>query len=382
MDPAMGGPCQGIRNSIPELEKLGVQNEVVCLDQANAGFLESDTFPIHFVGRAVGPWWYHKALVPWLLTNFSRFDIVIVHGLWLYPSYAVWKIIKSFKANHESKSIPKVYVMPHGMLDPWFQRAHGRKFKAVRNKIYWKLLEANVVNDADGLLFTCEEELKLAREAFSPYKPKKELNVGYGILPPPSYIADMDRAFKYACPGIDNKSYLLFLSRIDVKKGVDLLIQAYLALKKEGYKLPALVIAGPGEKSSYGLKVIKIASKDDGILFPGMLKGDAKWGAFYGCEAFVLPSHQENFGIAVVEALACGKPALISNRVNIWREIKDGKSGLIDTDTLYGVKQLILKWINLSQDKRVEMEQSAKKLFQKKFNISLSAKKLLEVLKA
>ncbi len=59
-----------------------------------------------------------------------------------------------------------------------------------------------------------------------------------------------------------------------------------------------------------------------------MLTGDLKWGAFRAAEAFVLPSHQENFGIAVVEALACGKPVLISDKVNIWREIVEDGAGL------------------------------------------------------
>lgn len=64
-----------------------------------------------------------------------------------------------------------------------------------------------------------------------------------------------------------------------------------------------------------------------------MLQGDVKWGAVHGCEEFVLPSRQENFAIAVVEALACGKPVLISDQVNIWREIAEDGAGLVGGDT-------------------------------------------------
>ena len=92
------------------------------------------------------------------------------------------------------------------------------------------------------------------------------------------------------------------------------------------------MIAGPGLDTAFGREMRQLAESlcpqpstltpQPAVFFPDMLTGDAKWGALYGCEAFVLPSHQENFGIAVVEALACGKPVLISNQVNIWREIE------------------------------------------------------------
>jgi hypothetical protein len=77
-----------------------------------------------------------------------------------------------------------------------------------------------------------------------------------------------------------------------------------------------------------------------------MLAGDSKWGALYGCEAFVLPSHQENFGIAVVEALACGKPVLISDQVNIWREIVEDGVGMVEGDTEEGVEKLLRRFLD------------------------------------
>src|SRR5690606_21760746 len=130
--------------------------------------------------------------------------------------------------------------------------------------------------------------------------------------------------------------YLLYLSRIHQKKGVDLLINAYAEIiKSEEHKkikrdFPKLVIAGPGMDSNYG-KDLKLLVEEnnlgDSIFFPGMLSGDAKWLAFYNADAFILPSHQENFGIAVVEALACKIPVLISNKVNIWRENEKEAAG-------------------------------------------------------
>src|SRR5690606_20120454 len=92
--------------------------------------------------------------------------------------------------------------------------------------------------------------------------------------------------------------------------------------------IPAIVLVGRGIETDYGKKLMRIIDEDsslkNNIYLPGMLTGDEKWGDFYNSEAFVLPSHQENFGIAVVESLACKKPVLISNQINIWKEIKNG----------------------------------------------------------
>src|SRR5690606_9826924 len=156
MHPSSGGPCQGIRNTIPALQKLGVHNEVVCMDDPHAEFLGEDEFPIHAVGPANNPWAYGPKLKSWLTENFRRFDVVIVHGLWLYPGYAVFQTYKSIRGN-----TPKLFVMPHGMLDPYFQKARSRKLKAMRNWLYWKWIEQRLIHQADGVLFTCEQEMIL-----------------------------------------------------------------------------------------------------------------------------------------------------------------------------------------------------------------------------
>ena len=68
-----------------------------------------------------------------------------------------------------------------------------------------------------------------------------------------------------------------------------------------------------------------------------MLTGEAKWGAFRAAEFFVLPSHQENFGIVVAEAMALSKPLLITNKVNIWREVEIDGAGIVVDDDVKGV---------------------------------------------
>ncbi|KAA3439600.1 glycosyltransferase [Rufibacter hautae] len=415
MNPASGGPCQGIRNSIPELEKLGVSNEVVCLDSPEAAFLGKDEFTIHALGPGKGPWNYSPKLSPWLLENLPRFDAVIVHGLWLHHGYAVRSALNKLRLKTTATKpgghkLPGFFVMPHGMLDPYFQKAAGRKLKALRNWVYWKLIEGRIINEAAGVLFTCEAELSLAREPFTPYFPKREINVGYGIPEPPQLTSSMEESFFALCPDLRTRPYLLFLSRIHEKKGIDLLLKAYAELTMRHHlhkpvpelaeandsspnstlaitrEWPALVIAGPGLDTPYGKTLQKQAEEttllgNRSIYFPGMLTGETKWGAFYGCEAFILPSHQENFGIAVAEALACSKPVLISDQVNIWREIAQTGGGLLAKDTQEGTKELLSTWTDLSEEERGQMRSNARTTYEAFFAIKPHALRVWEALK-
>lgn len=388
MDPRSGGPCQGIRNSIKALKDHIDQREVVSFDDPGAEFLGQDPFTIYPLGPANNPWKYTPRLKPWLDKNLENYDVVIINGLWLYLSFAVYQSLQKLKRqqNRLSKKIPRVFIWPHGMLDPYFQKAPERKLKAIRNWLYWKLIERHVVNNANGLLFTCETEMRLARHTFSHYHPKKEINVGYGVEAPPPLNGEMNSAFKEKCAGINDRPYLLFISRIHRKKGVDLLIKAYQSILNT-YPfgdVPVLVIAGPGLDTSYGQNMYKMVAKDPllkkNVFFPGMLQGIAKWGALYGCAAFVLPSHQENFGIAVVEALACSKPVLISNQVNIWMEILSGGAAIVANDTHEGTLKLINTWQLLSEEKKHIMAACALHTYVEKFSIGTTSKKFLDVI--
>jgi glycosyltransferase involved in cell wall biosynthesis len=116
------------------------------------------------------------------------------------------------------------------------------------------------------------------------------------------------------------------------------------------------------------------------VHFAGMLSGDAKWGALYGCEAFVLPSHQENFGIAVVEALACGKPVLISNQVNIWSEISNENAGIIRSDSLAGTYEMLLNYLKLDNNEKDILSLNAITCYRRHFDISQIAKNFIDAI--
>ncbi len=398
MNPVSGGPCQGIRNLNSALGELNVHREVVCLDDPATPFVGSDSFIVHALGPSKTSWQYSEKLLPWLTENLSRFDVVLVNGLWLYHVYAAMKVLRTIETKNDTSSqaaraeVPKIFIMPHGMLDPYFQNASDRKWKSLRNTLYWKFVERGNINRANGLFFTCQVELELARTTFSGYKPKREINIGYGVEAAPVFTPAMSDAFGQACPDLNQHRYLLFLSRIHSKKGVDLLLRAYAQLttatnsEPGSSPCPKLVIAGPGMDSPYGQMLQNIIQEHpqirSSVLFPGMLKGDAKWGALYGCYAFVLPSHQENFGIAVVEALSCGKPVLISNQVNIWKEIiKDG-GGIANSDDLPGTLQTLQGFLQMTDEQKTTMGTRALQSYENHFSIVPAANRFLKALQS
>jgi glycosyltransferase involved in cell wall biosynthesis len=380
MNPHTGGPCQTIRNFAPWFIGHGNTLEVVCLDDPGSDYLAVETFPVHALGKGRGSWNYYPTLLPWLNENLPRFDAVILNGLWQYQACALWKAAKSPKS-------PPYYIIPHGMLDPWFQKFSVRPLKSLRNWMLWKIIQHRIVHEAAGLLFTCDEERRLARLPFRPYSPKQEAVVGLGVPEPPAYHEGMKAVFAKKCAGLAEKKYFLFLGRIHPKKGVDLLIKAYSALcaVTRNAQIPVLVIAGPGVETSYGLGMQRLASEicpPGSVYWPGMLAGDAKWGALYNCEASVLPSNQENFGIAVVETLACGRPVMISDQVNIWREIDECGAALVEKNSVEGTAKLFLDWINLSPAAKSSMVAQSKPCYELYFSIESAARKLVATLAA
>jgi len=387
MDPRLGGVSQAIRTLADPSNYSDnvILHEVASLDDPAALFPDTP-FILYKLGPAKSPWAYSAKLIPWLREHAIGYDIIVIHGLWLFHGFAVRKVLDSLVSSQEK--VPTCFLMPHGMLDPYFQKDPSRRIKALRNWFYWKFIEHRVINKSNGLLFTCEEERNLARQSFENYHPSSEHVVGLGITRPPDYASEMKTAFLEQCPELESETpYLLFLSRIHEKKGVDLLILAYAQLLLQGnLNLPDLVIAGPID-SEYALEMKKLAAEQlketwlfTKIHFPGMIQGQAKWGAFYGCEAFILPSHQENFGIAVVEALACGAPVLITKKVNIWKEIIANGGGIAEDNTLAGILFSLSNWFSLSEDEKDNMMQNAYKTFNKYFTIKSTSRRLNKVI--
>jgi glycosyltransferase involved in cell wall biosynthesis len=370
MDARKGGTAEAVRQLGLQLGTLGCNVDVVTLDDPQQPFVLGYPLNAFALGPSRGVYSYNRKLVPWLKANVGQYDAVIVNGLWQYHSFAVWQVLRR-------GDIP-YYVFPHGMLDPWFRRTYP--LKHLKKWLYWPWAEYRVLRDARRVLFTSDEERRLARQSFWLYRANERI-VALGINPPPANADYLKEQFLAAHPRLHGQRILLFMSRIHEKKGCDLLIQAFAKLAHRDPVLH-LVVAGPDQSGL--VAKLKNLAKDLGVMdrvsWLGMLQGDMKWGAFYSAQAFVLPSHQENFGISVAEAMSCGLPVLISDKVNIWREIEMDGAGFVAPDSLEGTVKNLGAWFDLDVQKRIDMAIHATMSFQRRFTADAMAKSLLRVL--
>jgi glycosyltransferase involved in cell wall biosynthesis len=371
-NPDTGGPLEGVKQRGLHLQKLGHTVELVTLDDPNQAFIKKFPLVVHALGPSRSTYGYNQRLVPWLGTHAQEFDAIIVNGIWQYHSFGAWRALRR-------KRIP-YFVFTHGMLDPWFKREYP--FKHLKKWLYWPWSDYRVLRDARAVLFTSEEERLAARQSFWLYSAKERV-IAYGTTEPPADASALREQFLTAHPEVRNRRVLLFLGRIHAKKGCDLLIQAFATAGVADSRLH-LVIAGPDNTGwAADLKgLVQQLGLADRVTWPGMLQGDMKWGAFYCAEAFVLPSHQENFGIAVAEALACSLPVLISDKVNIWREVLSHAAGLVAPDTKEGTIHLLHTWLSMPGVQRLAMAKSARELYERRFTISAMATELLDVVRA
>lgn len=373
LDPSLGGVAKAVESMVNGLEDKSYTNHILSLDNERHIQFSEEKTKLFIIGEGKGPWNYNNKLKTWLSSNFKEYAVVILHGLWLHKNFCAYQIFKK-QINTE------LFIMPHGMLDPYFQDTDSRKLKALRNKLYWQFIEKHIINNSSGLLFTCEEEKLLARTTFTGYNPKKEHVVSLGV-------EDIARSLQINNDPISRLPYYLYLSRIHEKKGLDLLVSAYKKLIEDTNvdEIPQLIIAGPGEDSAFG-QALKNKIHESPILlekikFVGLVLGQKKVSMISNAELFILPSHQENFGIAIVEALACSTPVLISDKVNIWREIKEGGGGIIAEDNHNSVDIHLKQWFDLAAAKKEDYSKNARLSYERYFTIPAATDKLLNALR-
>ena len=366
--PAAGGTSEGIRKLAESCAGVSTM-EVVCLDDPAASYVEShapgQSFPVHALGPVGSHYGSTRRLPEWLEQNLGRFDGVVIHGLWQYHSFGTYSVVRG--------RVPYV-VFPHGMLDPYFKRAFP--WKHLKKQVYWLAREYRVLRDARAVCFTTPIERDVARETMWPQR-WNPVVVSFGTSAPAGDAAMQREIFLAAYPALRQRRFFLFLSRIHSKKGCDLLLEALGRLAAEHPDLD-LVMAGPDEE---GLRPqLEAQAKRLGIEsrvhWTGMLEGELKWGAFHAADAFVLPSHQENFGIAVVEALACGVPVLISDKVNIWPDIVTDQAGLVNPDTADGTYHGMTTLLAMQRDERQRMVSHGFACFRARYEMKRTAQAL------
>lgn len=363
-----GGPVEGLTQSIKYRQQKNQHIEVLTLDSPDAEYLNEFPCTVNAVGPVHPKYGYTGKLKQWILKNGQRFDVAVVHGLW-NPS--------SIEGGKGCQAIGLPYlVFTHGMLDPWFKKAYP--LKHLIKQIYW-ISQGRVLQNAYRVLFTSSEEERLARGVFKGYTYQPKV-VAYAAADSMEYSESALNEFKHLFHKINNKPYLLYLSRLHEKKGCDLLLQAFATVIERDEL--QLVMAGPC-KDNY-IDQLKMMAHEFGIEnrvhWPGMLKGDLKAAAFYGAEAFVLTSHQENFGIAVAEALSYGKAVLISDQINIWREIEMGNAGFVASDTVEGAIEVLQKWEYLNTGQKIGMGHNARRVYENNFTVQAAAKDITKIL--
>ena len=290
---------------------------------------------------------------------------VISHGLWQWPGVVARK-------NYLASGVP-YFLFPHGMLDPWFKRAFP--FKHLKKQAYWWWRQGRILRDARVVCFTTDEERRLGQGTFRPYQ-AKEFVTGLGVSDPPSNAEKQTAEFFNSFPKLRDRKRLLYLGRMHPKKGLDLLIRSFLAGCLEG---EILVLGGPLEKPDKYLTKLLNETKDreDKIVWTGMLSDGLKWGALRSADALVLPSHQENYGMVVAEALSVGTPVFLTDKVNLWREVTQAGAGLVYEDDRSGIDRLLSDWRN---NRHAGMSEASLRCFEEKLHIRNCAKRLIELM--
>ena len=370
VDPRLGGVAESIRTRGLALVEMGHEIEVASLDVPNSPALRDYPLRLHALGPGITKWYYASKLAPWLRSHAERFDAVVVDGIWQYHGVAARRALAA-------TGVP-YFVLPHGMLGPWFKQNHP--LKHAKKWVAWVCFDYWVLRNACGVLFSCEEEKVQARRSFWLYRARERV-LAFGTAAPPPDRNALVASFLAAQPLLVGKRVLLFLGRIHTVKGIDLLIRAFARVAAEAPDLQ-LAIAGPGDDALVRelQQAARALSIGERVSWLGMQDGLMKWAALYASEALVLPSHHENFGVVVAEALACGVPALISDKVNIWREIAAADAGFVAPDTVDGTEANLRRWLALGTDQRAQMAQAARQAYERHFRVELMATSLLDAI--
>lgn len=298
-----------------------------------------------------------------LLDLLKTSDIVHLHTM--------WSLLNAFVAM-ACRRMGKPYVVsPHGMLD-----SYSLGVKAWKKRLYLKLVERRAISGAAAIVFTADEERDRAIGEVG-HVPNSQV-VGLGADAPDTPLDRLADQFRAAHPDLADKRLLIFLGRLHPKKRADVAIRAMRGIVSN---VPdaVLLVAGSGEPAYINEleSLVNALGLDDHVRFVGHLSGDAKWSALAASELFVLPSLQENFAIAVAEALQLGTPVLITRSINIWREIVGAGAGIaLGEENLVGNLATQAADLLLDREKRHAMADRARALAQRDYTWPASTQRI------
>lgn len=321
--PRYGGPSMAIAAMCAALNRLdGLEVELATTDADGADSrIETKDIPTGFVTHLFQRtcserWKFSFPLGSWLRHNCRTYDLIHVHGLWSYATYAAGRAA--------ARARVPFLIRPAGMLSHYTWNRHlGAR------RLYWVGCERKTVRQAHAFHATSRAEAKEC-EWMRPHSHTFVIPNGVGAA---AWEVGRDSSvLRTLCgPRAGDRPILLFLSRIHPKKGItDVLLPALAQMKSDAF----LAIVGGADAHENGyLEVVR--SEIDRLGLPdrlallGPIPSDRRWQLFDGAAAFVLPSHSENFGIVVAEAMARGCPVVVSDAVQAAEHVEDAGAGLV-----------------------------------------------------
>src|SRR5436190_4675970 len=336
-----GGPSKVILDTCRALRAAGIAAEIATTnaDEEDDSPIPDELpvivndVPVYFFARQ-NRWSYKFSwnLTRWLKQNVTQYNLLHLHALFSYSTTAA--------AHFARKQLIPYIVLPHGMLAPW-----AIKQKRFLKQPYLRLIEQRNLEHAAAVQFTAEEELNSS--AF-----RGQSNI---VLPCVIDLAIQRNGHRREP---SDRPRILFLSRLHPKKGIDLLIKAVGKLAADGKDFE-LLLAGDGDPDYQ--QQVKAMVHDNQLAartrFLGFVRGSEKTRLLHESDIFVLPSYEENFGIAVTEAMAASLPVVISDRVNICDEVRSAEAGLITSPE---VEDLRLAIARLMDDRVLRTEMGAR----------------------
>ena len=368
LNPKDGGPPSGLKSLVPALNNLGYSNEVACLDNIDSAWLNDYKFQVHALGPSYLNYKLSCEANRWFENNIEKYTFVIIHGIWQYHSVLSQLFCKKFKKNY--------FIFSHGMLDPWFKSKHP--FKHIKKKIYWNFFERKVFVNAKSLLYTSQREGELAAQTFPELQSLKSINVGYGISDLNKNPEELKSNFFRTYPFLKNKNIFLFTGRITRKKGLDVLIPSFINVFKNDPNSTLVIIGPDNENLMPGL--MKNASNQMNIHYLGWVQEDIKMGAYASAAIFVLPSHSENWGAVIAEALMFSLPVITTRHINTYELIERYRCGLIADANRRSLTNEFINWVNLPNERKIKMQLRARECFENSFEVIGFAKRLMKLL--
>lgn len=278
--------------------------------------LYSDNMGVKFHCVITNNDFFSEFLTPALLSEFKNlvpFDIVHIHGVWEMALYRIANLCKKM-------GIPYI-ICAHGMLDIW-----SLKQKWLKKKIALKLLYEKMLLNAVALHALNKYEENILKK----YKYIDNIFILHNGIDTNLCLSDKENcSISLHYPELSNKQFVLFMGRIHYKKGIDLLADAWIIIAKKKPHIRLLLIGTRADNSIINFwRKIKSADLEKSVLEVGPVYSKLKYELLRQCSCFVLPSRQEGFSIAVLEALCCGAPVVISDECH-FKEVKTEGMGII-----------------------------------------------------